>query len=103
MATTKKKKAATPVTGEGFTIRVLFPGRRIGVVKAREASEVFKVHKARTIVIAESRTMMVELPEQKVLQAINDDLAYLGLGLQKSNKSAASYEWVFSDPKKRVE
>lgn len=100
---TRARKKAILVTGEGFMIRVLFPRQRLGVGKAREASEVFKLHGARTTILPESRTMVVELLRSDSLAQINADLAYLGLRLAHTQNMAATYEWQAMTPKKRTE
>lgn len=95
----RSKKAAVPVTGDEFTIRVLPPVRKMGVGKAREASEIFKMHGARTRVETETRNMFVTLPKQETLVVINAELTDYGMQLVKTDKVVASYEWQFNPVK----
>lgn len=90
-----KKKAAVPVTGEGFVIRVLRTPRRLGIKYAREASEIIKAAGATTTVIPDSLTMFITMPKADTLDVINEGLRPLGLGFVKSPKVSAAYEWAF--------
>jgi hypothetical protein len=91
----RSRKAAVPVSGEGFVIRIAFPQRRIGVKKAERLAQICKANGMhRVVVYAEARWMLAELDNYETIeQKINPAIRELGFQLIKSTKITATYEW----------